>query len=84
MIAASSTVFVIGPIWSNDEAKAIRPNLETLVYVGFSPTVPQKDDGCLIEPPVSLPKAAKQRLAATAVAAPPEEPPLTFDISFGF
>jgi hypothetical protein len=39
------------------------------------PTTPQKDAGCRIEPPVSLPSAAGTMPAATAAAEPPEEPP---------
>src|SRR5581483_9946352 len=39
------------------------------------PTVPVKAAGWRIEPPVSVPVAARQRLAATAAAEPPEEPP---------
>jgi len=53
--ALSSTVLVIGPIWSNDEAKATRPERETRPYVGLIPTTPQNAAGCLIEPPVSDP-----------------------------
>ena len=60
IISASSTVLVIGPIWSKEEAIAIRPERETEPYDGFSPTTPQKDAGCLIEPPVSEPRAPKQ------------------------
>lgn len=41
-IAASSTSFVIGPIWSSDEANATSPYLDTSPYVGFSPTTPAK------------------------------------------
>ena len=44
-IAASVTSLVRGPIWSNDEAKATNPYLETKPYVGFSPTTPHKDAG---------------------------------------
>ena len=40
-----------GPIWSNDEAKAIKPYLETLPYVGLNPEIPQKLAGSLMEPP---------------------------------
>ena len=39
------------------------------------PTVPVKAAGCRIEPPVSVPVAPSARLAATAAAEPPEEPP---------
>ena len=41
------------------------------------PTVPVKAAGCRIEPPVSVPVAPRHRLAATAAAEPPEEPPVT-------
>ena len=53
------------------------PHLEHLPYVGFKPTVPVKEAGCLIEPPVSVPKDAMPILAATDAAEPPEEPPGT-------
>ena len=56
-IALSLTSFVIGPIWSSDDANATNPYLETSPYVGFNPTTPQKEAGCLILPPVSEPKA---------------------------
>ena len=42
---------------------------------GFSPTSPQQAAGIRIEPPPSLPWATGTRPAATAAAAPPEEPP---------
>src|SRR6476646_10612255 len=41
------------------------------------PTMPVKAAGCRIEPPVSVPVAPRQRLAATAAAEPPDEPPGT-------
>ena len=53
-------------------------------YVGFSPTTPQKDAGCLIEPPVSDPIAAKHSQEATEAALPPELPPGTLFTSHGF
>ena len=37
--------------------------------------IPQNAAGCLIDPPVSVPVAARADLAATAAADPPEEPP---------
>ena len=77
MILASSTVFEIGPIWSKEEANATKPYLETVPYVGLKPTSPQKDAGCLIEPPVSLPRAAIDDLEATDAAEPPDDPPGT-------
>ena len=37
--------------------------------------MPVNAAGCLIDPPVSVPVAAKHRSAATAAADPPDEPP---------
>ena len=48
------------------------------------PTTPQKEAGCLIDPPVSEPIAAAQNPAATEAALPPELPPGTLLISQGF
>src|SRR3989338_9110532 len=39
-IAVSVTSFVIGPIWSREEANATNPRREPLPYVGFTPTTP--------------------------------------------
>ena len=58
-----------------DEAKATIPHLEHRPYVGLRPTVPVKDAGCLIDPPVSVPIDVGVRLAAKAEAEPPDEPP---------
>ncbi len=75
MTALSETVFVKGPIWSNEDAKATRPKRETLPYVGFKPTTPQWDAGWRMDPPVSEPKAPTHMSAAIAAADPPLEPP---------
>ena len=83
-IAASCTSFVIGPIWSSDDANATNPYLETNPYVGFNPTTPQKLAGSLIEPPVSLPNAHGTMLLATAAALPPDDPPGTLFRFHGF
>jgi len=48
------------------------------------PTTPQRPAGCLIEPPVSVPRAAAQSPAATAAAGPPLEPPGIRVKSHGF
>ena len=40
------------------------------------PTIPQSDAGMRTEPPVSLPRAAKQSPAATAAPEPLLEPPV--------
>jgi hypothetical protein len=42
--------------------------------VGLIPTTPLVCDGQMIEPSVSVPTAAAQRLAATAAPDPDEEP----------
>ena len=76
--ALSFTVRVNGPIWSRDDAKAIKPNRDTRPYVGFKPTTPLNAAGWRILPPVSLPKETGTSPAATAAAEPPEEPPGTF------
>ena len=41
------------------------------------PNVPVQDAGWRTEPPVSEPKETVHKLAATATALPPEEPPGT-------
>src|SRR3954452_1399274 len=60
------------------------PYRDTVPYVGRNPTLPQSDDGCLIEPPVSEPSAHGARPADTAAAEPPPEPPGTRCGSHGF
>ena len=49
---------------SKDDANATIPYLEQLPYVGFKPTVPVNDAGCLIDPPVSVPIVAGVNFAA--------------------
>src|SRR5215475_14475666 len=44
--------------------------------VGFRPKTPQAEAGIRIEPPPSLAWATGRMRAATAAAAPPEEPPV--------
>ena len=51
--------------------------------MGFNPTVPVNEAGCLIEPPVSVPIVIGVKLAARADAEPPEEPPGTKPLSIG-
>ena len=52
--------------------------------MGFRPTTPQKDAGCLMDPPLSEPIAANHKPAATEAALPPELPPGTLFTSHGF
>ena len=72
--AASATVRVSGPAWSSDQDRTATPALLTRPYVGFIPAIPFAAAGARIEPPVSLPVAAKQRPAAIAAPDPPLEP----------
>ena len=51
--------------------------------MGFNPTVPVKDAGCLIDPPVSVPIVAGVSSAANAEADPPDEPPGTNSFPYG-
>src|SRR5262245_56620733 len=53
------------------------PQREQRPYVGLMPTMPVRAAGWRIEPPVSVPRAPRQRPAATAAAEPPDEPPGT-------
>src|SRR5947208_1985102 len=76
-VAASRTPRVNVPTWSSDDAKAISPYRLTRPYVGFSPTTPHSDAGCLTLPPVSVPRAQTAWPAATAAAEPALEPPGT-------
>ena len=73
--AASSTFLVSGPQWSNDQLSGTTPYRLTRPYVGLSPTTPSTEAGMRIEPPVSVPIAARQELAATAAPEPALEPP---------
>jgi cytoskeletal protein RodZ len=59
------------------EANATRPLRETRPQVGRTPTSPQWAAGRRIDPPVSLPSANAAARAATAAAAPLDDPPAT-------
>src|SRR5262245_11521325 len=59
-------------------ARLIKPT------VGFSPTIPHIEDGEMIEPSVSVPTAAAQRLAATATADPELDPDGFRSSTYGF
>src|SRR2546425_9752718 len=84
IIAASSTVLVIGATWSKVQLTGITPRRLTLPYVGFNPTVPQKVDGILPDPPVSVPREPKEMHDATEAAEPPLEPPVISSVFQGF
>jgi hypothetical protein len=50
------------------------PVLLTNPTVGFSPTMPQHEDGLTMDPSVSVPMVPAQRLAAAAAADPELDP----------
>src|SRR5210317_2541628 len=52
--------------------------------LGLKPTIPQNPAGMRIEPPPSPPSEKTPSPAATATAAPPDEPPQVRPISQGF
>ena len=59
-------------------------SLQSFNAVGFIPTTPQRDEGTLMEPPVSVPKDIGTMPVATAAAEPPLEPPDILEVSHGF
>jgi hypothetical protein len=63
-------------MWSSDAPSGNTPARLTRPYVGFRPTVPHHAEGMRMEPPVSVPRAAKQSPAATATPDPLDEPPV--------
>src|SRR5262245_59857650 len=77
MRAVSSTERAMGPTLSRDQHRAMAPVRATRPNVGRSPVQPQRVDGELMEPQVSVPIANATAPAATAEALPalePEEP----------
>ena len=65
-IAQSSTDRAIGPQWSNEKELGITPSRETRPKVGISPETPHHEAGPRIDPPVSEPRAAGTKPAASA------------------
>ena len=75
IIAASATVFVIGPAVSWLLEIGMIPCVLTNPTVGFMPTRLFIADGLTIEPSVSVPIAPAHRPAATAAPDPEQAPP---------
>ena len=73
--ATSATLVPIGPTVSKLGQSGKTPSTAMRPNWGFSPTVPQAEEGRRIEPPVSLPSPMSHSPAASAAALPPEEPP---------
>ena len=72
--AQSFTLRAIGPAVSCQWVMGMMPFPMVRPRVGLRPTMPQALDGLTMEPSVSVPMAAKQRLAETAAAEPELEP----------
>lgn len=82
--AASPTVQVSGPKWSNVGESVVAPCPETRPYVGFSPTAPQWNAGPRVDPLVSEPTVTRTSPAATAAPEPDDEPLGTCSSLHGF
>ena len=80
-MAVSSTDRQIGPTLSSVQQNAIAPARETRPKVGRRPVVPQRWQGEVIDPSVSVPIPKVQRPVAVADAEPaldPLDPSLRF------
>src|SRR6266852_863404 len=76
IVATSRTDRAIGPKVANPaHASPATGEIEIRPRDGLIPTTPQHADGMRIEPPPSLPCASDPSPAATALPAPPLEPP---------
>ncbi len=64
--AASGVYERQGPTLSSDQHSAMHPLRDTRPYVGRKPVAPQRSDGNVIEPSVSVPIAKPHRPAAVA------------------
>src|SRR5215470_5202200 len=81
--AASATVLAIGPCVDRPLRSGSSGPPEIRPRLGLMPNSPHTLDGILIDPPPSLPCAAGASPDATAVAAPPLDPPADLDRSHG-
>ena len=74
MIAASVTVRAIGPAMSWSRVTGATPQRLTLAIVGRIPTSMLAFEGLMMDPPVSVPTLAAQKLVAVPI--PELEPPV--------
>ena len=74
MMAVSSTVRHMGPILSMVQLRGMTPARLTLPLEGRMPDMPFQEAGNRMEPPVSEPRAPKQRPAETPTPDPLLEP----------
>src|SRR5215472_7729099 len=80
----SSTPRVIGPSLSSDQHSVMAPVRGTRPYVGRSPVIPQRIEGLMMLPPVSLPIEKPTRPAAVAAPGPALDPDDPSSRSHGF
>ena len=73
-MAASVTVRAMGPAVSCVLEMGMMPLRLTSPTVGFTPTMPQQEEGAMMDPSVSVPTATAQRLADTEAPDPELEP----------
>src|SRR5947209_717750 len=71
-------------LWESSSDPLTYGEGETRPREGFRPKSPQHEAGMRIEPPPSEPCARGRTPAATAAAAPPDEPPGVRAVSHGF
>src|SRR5262245_18929008 len=83
-MAASFTVRAIGPALSCVWEMGMTPVRLMRPTVGLMPTSPLVEDGLTMDPSVSVPTAAAQRLAATAAPEPELEPEVLRSRAYGF
>ncbi len=76
-MTASSIVRAIGPAMSASRLSGITPARLVSPIVDRMPTSAWWDEGPRMELPVSLPRPAAPKLAATAAAVPPLDPAVT-------
>src|SRR5438477_9306749 len=81
---ASSAERVIGPSLSSDQQSVMAPVRGTRPNVGLSPVVPQRIDGSMMLPSVSLPIENPTHAAAVAAPGPALLPPAPSSRSHGF
>src|SRR5207245_7614867 len=81
---ASSTPRVIGPSLSSDQQSVIAPVRGTRPKVGRNPVTPQRIEGAMMLPPVSLPIENPTSPAAVAAPGPALDPDAPSSSSHGF
>ncbi len=84
MIAQSCADREIGPALSIDQESVMHPARLTAPKVGLKPVTPQRAEGAMIDPNVSVPMAKATNPAEVAEADPADEPLAPCFRSHGF